>query len=53
MIVGIELFCCKVDKIGYVIIVLLIIDVIGKKFGKLEGNVVWFNFEKIFLYEMY
>lgn len=31
----------------------LIIKVDGIKFGKIEGNVVWLDVEKILLYEFY
>lgn len=34
-------------------IILFVIKVDGMKFGKMEGGVIWFDKEKILLYEFY
>lgn len=35
------------------VMILLMFKVDGIKFGKIVGGVVWFDFEKILLYEFY
>lgn len=52
---GLDLICklegYEVKVFGLMILLLLKLD--GMKFGKLVGGVVWFDFEKMILFEFY
>ncbi len=50
---GIELIRKKLDKEAYGMVMPLITDSTGKKFGKTEGNALWLDEEKTSSYELY
>jgi len=50
---GIELIRKKLDKEAYGMVMPLITDSTGKKFGKTEGNALWLDKNKTSSYEMY
>ncbi len=50
---GIELIRKKLDKTAYGMIMPLVTDSTGKKFGKTEGNALWLDKNKTSSYEMY
>ena len=50
---GIELIRKKLDKEAYGMVMPLVTDSTGKKFGKTEGNALWLDKKKTSSYEMY
>ena len=50
---GIELIRKKLDKEAYGMVMPLVTDSTGKKFGKTEGNALWLDRKKTSSYEMY
>ena len=50
---GIELIRKKLDKEAYGMVMPLVTDSTGKKFGKTEGNALWLDKNKTSGYEMY
>ena len=50
---GIELIRKKLDKEAYGLVMPLVTDSTGKKFGKTEGNALWLDEEKTSSYELY
>ena len=50
---GIELIRKKLDKTAYSMVMPLVTDSTGKKFGKTEGNALWLDKNKTSSYEMY
>jgi len=50
---GIELIRKKLDKTAYGMVMPLVIDSNGVKFGKTEGNALWLDKNKTSSYEMY
>ena len=50
---GIELIRRKLDKEAYGMVMPLVTDSNGKKFGKTEGNALWLDKNKTSSYEMY
>ena len=50
---GIELIRKKLDKEAYGLVMPLVTDSQGKKFGKTEGNALWLDENKTSSYEMY
>jgi len=50
---GIELIRKKLDKEAYGMVMPLVTDSNGKKFGKTEGNALWLDKNKTSAYEMY
>lgn len=50
---GIELIKKKLGKTVYGMVMPLVCDSTGKKFGKTEGNALWLNKEKTSSYELY
>ncbi len=50
---GIELIKRKLGKTAYGMVMPLVCDSTGKKFGKTEGNALWLNKEKTSSYELY
>ena len=50
---GIELIRKKLDKEAYGMVMPLVTDSTGKKFGKTEGNALWLDKSKTSSYEMY
>lgn len=48
-----DLICCVEGVLVYVIGMLLIMNSDGMKFGKSEGNVIWFDVEMCSFYWMY
>ena len=50
---GIELIRKKLDKEAYGMVMPLITDSTGKKFGKTEGNALWLSEDKTSSYELY
>ena len=50
---GIELIRKKINKEAYGMVMPLITDSTGKKFGKTEGNALWLDKNKTSSYEMY
>ncbi len=50
---GIELIRKKIDKEAYGMVMPLVTDSTGKKFGKTEGNALWLDKNKTSSYEMY
>lgn len=50
---GIELIRKKLDKTAYGMVMPLVVDSTGKKFGKTEGNALWLDKNKTSSYEMY
>jgi tyrosyl-tRNA synthetase len=50
---GIELIRKKIDKEAYGMVMPLVTDSQGKKFGKTEGNALWLDENKTSSYEMY
>ena len=50
---GIELIRKKLDKEAYGMVMPLVTDSTGKKFGKTEGNALWLDENKTSSYEMY
>ena len=50
---GIELIRKKLDKEAYGLVMPLVTDSQGKKFGKTEGNALWLDKNKTSSYEMY
>ena len=50
---GIELIRKKLDKEAYGMVMPLVTDSTGKKFGKTEGNALWLDKEKTSSYELY
>ncbi len=50
---GIELIRRKLDKEAYGMVMPLVTDSTGKKFGKTEGNALWLDKNKTSSYEMY
>lgn len=50
---GIELIRRKLDKTAYGMVMPLVTDSTGKKFGKTEGNALWLDKNKTSAYEMY
>mgnify|MGYP002852776969 FL=1 len=50
---GIELIRRKLDKTAYGMVMPLVTDSTGKKFGKTEGNALWLDKNKTSSYEMY
>ena len=50
---GIELIRKKLDKEAYGMVMPLVTDSQGKKFGKTEGNALWLDENKTSSYEMY
>ena len=50
---GIELIRKKIDKEAYGLVMPLVTDSQGKKFGKTEGNALWLDQNKTSSYEMY
>ena len=50
---GIELIRKKLDKTAYGMVMPLVTDSTGKKFGKTEGNALWLDKNKTSSYEMY
>ena len=50
---GIELIRKKLDKEAYGMVMPLVVDSNGKKFGKTEGNALWLDKNKTSSYELY
>ena len=50
---GIELIRRKLDKEAYGMVMPLVLDSTGKKFGKTEGNALWLDKNKTSSYELY
>lgn len=50
---GIELIRKKTDKEAYGMVMPLVTDSTGKKFGKTEGNALWLDKDKTSSYELY
>ena len=50
---GIELIRKKIDKEAYGMVMPLVTDSTGKKFGKTEGNALWLDKNKTSSYEMF
>ncbi|MBO4537316.1 MAG: tyrosine--tRNA ligase [Erysipelotrichaceae bacterium] len=50
---GIELIRRKIDKTAYGMVMPLVTDSTGKKFGKTEGNALWLDKNKTSSYQMY
>ncbi len=50
---GIELIRKKLDKEAYGMVMPLVTDSTGKKFGKTEGNALWLDEDKTSSYELY
>ncbi len=50
---GIELIRKKIDKEAYGMVMPLVTDSTGKKFGKTEGNALWLDKNKTSSYELY
>ena len=50
---GIELIKKKLGKTAYGMVMPLVCDSTGKKFGKTEGNALWLNKDKTSSYELY
>ena len=50
---GIELIRKKLDKEAYGMVMPLVVDASGKKFGKTEGNALWLDEKKTSSYELY
>ncbi len=50
---GIELIRKKTDKTAYGMVMPLVTDSTGKKFGKTEGNALWLDINKTSSYELY
>ena len=50
---GIELIRKKIDKTAYGMVMPLVTDSTGKKFGKTEGNALWLDKNKTSSYQMY
>lgn len=50
---GIELIRKKLDKEAYGMVMPLVVDSTGKKFGKTEGNALWLDKNKTSSYEFY
>ncbi len=50
---GIELIRKKLDKTAYGMVMPLVTDSTGKKFGKTEGNALWLDKNKTSSYELY
>lgn len=50
---GIELIRKKLDKTAYGMVMPLVTDSTGKKFGKTEGNALWLDKNKTSAYQMY
>ncbi len=50
---GIELIRKKLDKEVYGMVMPLVVDASGKKFGKTEGNALWLDENKTSSYELY
>ena len=50
---GIELIRKKIDKKGFGMVMPLVTDASGKKFGKTEGNALWLDKNKTSSYELY
>ena len=50
---GIELIRKKLDREAYGMVMPLVTDSSGKKFGKTEGNALWLDEEKTSSYELY
>lgn len=50
---GIELIRKKLDKEAYGMVMPLVTDSTGRKFGKTEGNALWLDKNKTSAYEMY
>ena len=50
---GIELIRKKLDQEAYGMVMPLVTDSTGKKFGKTEGNALWLDEEKTSSYELY
>ncbi|MBQ3468553.1 MAG: tyrosine--tRNA ligase [Bacilli bacterium] len=50
---GIELIRKKIDKEAYGMVMPLVTDSTGKKFGKTEGNALWLDRDKTSPYELY
>ena len=50
---GIELIRKKLDQEAYGLVMPLVTDSTGKKFGKTEGNALWLSEEKTSSYELY
>ena len=50
---GIELIRRKLDKTAYGMVMPLVTDSTGKKFGKTEGNALWLDKNKTSSYQMY
>ena len=50
---GIELIRKKLDKEAYGMVMPLVVDSSGVKFGKTEGNALWLDEEKTSSYELY
>ena len=50
---GIELIRKKIDKTAYGMVMPLVTDSTGKKFGKTEGNALWLDKNKTSSYQLY
>lgn len=50
---GIELIRKKLDKTAYGMVMPLVVDSTGKKFGKTEGNALWLDKNKTSSYQLY
>ncbi len=50
---GIELIRKKIDKKAYGMVMPLVTDSTGKKFGKTEGNALWLDINKTSSYKLY
>ena len=50
---GIELIRKKLDKTAYGMVMPLVVDSTGKKFGKTEGNALWLDKNKTSSYKLY
>ncbi|MBR3162448.1 MAG: tyrosine--tRNA ligase [Bacilli bacterium] len=50
---GIELIRKKIDKQAYGLVMPLVTDSTGKKFGKSEGNALWLDINKTSSYQLY
>ena len=50
---GIELIRKKIDKVAYGMVMPLVTDSTGKKFGKTEGNALWLDKNKTSSYQLY
>ena len=50
---GIELIRKKIDKTAYGMVMPLVTDSTGKKFGKTEGNALWLDINKTSSYQLY